>query len=610
MYLIGISAFYHDSAAALIKNGEVISAAQEERFTRIKNDSNFPINSVKFLMRSQNLKPSDIDFVVFYEKPFLKFDRILKTFVNTAPKNMNNFESAMKQWIPKKLFQKKLLLEQLNLVMPGDWLHKIIFSDHHLSHAASAFFPSPFDRAAVVTLDGVGEWATTTIGIGNSNELNIYKDIRFPDSLGLLYAAFTSYVGFQVNSGEYKMMGLAPYGEPKYSDLIYENLIDVRNDGSFSINQEFFEYQTGNRMTNYKFHKLFGGEPRLSESTITQREMDIAASIQKVIDQVVVRLITDVARETGEKNLCLAGGVALNCVTNGKIIESGQFEKIWIQPAAGDAGGSVGAALAAYHLALKQTREVSTTLDGMAGSYLGPEFTQQEVENQLTSSGANFEVHNFDKLIIETANLLSQGNVIGWFQGRAEFGPRALGNRSILADPRSKKMQKTLNLKIKFRESFRPFAPSVLREHLEEWFDLSVDSPYMLFVSKVLKQHLISPDLGDTNLFGIDRLNIPRSVIPAVTHLDNSARIQTIHYETNSKYHSLITEFKKLTGCPVIVNTSFNIRGEPIVNTPQEAFRCFMGTDMDVLIVENCLMYKSNQSLNLLKSYLSDFVLD
>jgi carbamoyltransferase len=610
MYLIGISAFYHDSAAALIKNGEVISAAQEERFTRIKNDSNFPINSVKFLMRSQNLKPSDIDFVVFYEKPFLKFDRIIKTFVNTAPKNMNNFESAMKQWIPKKLFQKKLLLEQLNLVMPGDWSHKIIFSDHHLSHAASAFFPSPFDRAAVVTLDGVGEWATTTIGIGNSNELNIYKEIRFPDSLGLLYAAFTSYVGFKVNSGEYKMMGLAPYGEPKYSDLIYENLIDVRNDGSFSINQDFFEYQTGNRMTNYKFHQLFGGEPRLSESTITQREMDIAASIQKVIDQVVVRLITDVARETGEKNLCLAGGVALNCVTNGKIIESGQFEKIWIQPAAGDAGGSVGAALAAYHLALKQTREVSTTLDGMAGSYLGPEFTQQEVENQLTSSGANFEVHNFDKLIIETANLLSQGNVIGWFQGRAEFGPRALGNRSILADPRSKKMQKTLNLKIKFRESFRPFAPSVLREHLEEWFNISVDSPYMLFVSKVLKQHLISPDLDDTNLFGIDRLNIPRSVIPAVTHLDNSARIQTIHYETNSKYHSLITEFKKLTGCPVIVNTSFNIRGEPIVNTPQEAFRCFMGTDMDVLVVENCLMYKSNQSLNLLKSYLSDFVLD
>lgn len=610
MYLIGISAFYHDSAAALIKNGEVISAAQEERFTRIKNDSNFPINSVKFLMRSQNLKPSDIDFVVFYEKPFLKFDRIIKTFMNTAPKNMNNFESAMKQWIPKKLFQKKLLLEQLNLVMPGDWSHKIIFSDHHLSHAASAFFPSPFDRAAVVTLDGVGEWATTTIGIGNSNELNIYKEIRFPDSLGLLYAAFTSYVGFKVNSGEYKMMGLAPYGEPKYSDLIYENLIDVRNDGSFSINQDFFEYQTGNRMTNYKFHQLFGGEPRLSESTITQREMDIAASIQKVIDQVVVRLITDVARETGEKNLCLAGGVALNCVTNGKIIESGQFEKIWIQPAAGDAGGSVGAALAAYHLALKQTREVSTTLDGMAGSYLGPEFTQQEVENQLTSSGANFEVHNFDKLIIETANLLSQGNVIGWFQGRAEFGPRALGNRSILADPRSKKMQKTLNLKIKFRESFRPFAPSVLREHLEEWFNISVDSPYMLFVSKVLKQHLISPDLDDTNLFGIDRLNIPRSVIPAVTHLDNSARIQTIHYETNSKYHSLITEFKKLTGCPVIVNTSFNIRGEPIVNTPQEAFRCFMGTDMDVLVVENCLMYKSNQSLNLLKSYLSDFVLD
>ena len=610
MYLIGISAFYHDSAAALIKNGEVISAAQEERFTRIKNDSNFPIHSVKFLLRSEKLKPSDIDFVVFYEKPFLKFDRIIKTFLNTAPKNLNNFQSAMKQWIPKKLFQKKLLLEQLNLAMPGDWSHKIIFSDHHLSHAASAFFPSPFDRAAVVTLDGVGEWATTTIGLGNSNELNIYKEIRFPNSLGLLYAAFTSYVGFKVNSGEYKMMGLAPYGEPKYLDLIYENLIDVRNDGSFSINQEFFEYQTGNRMTNYKFHQLFGGEPRLSESTITQREMDIAASIQKVIDQVVVRLITDVARETGEKNLCLAGGVALNCVTNGKIIESGQFEKIWIQPAAGDAGGAVGGALAAYHLALRQPRKVIENLDGMRGAYLGPEFKQTEIELGLKRAGAKFEVLDEVEIIKKTAQLLSDEKVIGWFQGRMEFGPRSLGNRSIIADPRSTKMQKTLNLKIKFRESFRPFAPSILREDLEEWFNLDIDSQYMLLVANVNVAKLLEMPKNSSSFFGIDKLNLIRSQIPAVTHVDNSARIQTVHFKTNSKYYALINEFKKITGCPVIVNTSFNIRGEPIVNTPEDAFRCFMGTDMDILIVGNCILYKHNQISNSNSDYLNSFTLD
>jgi carbamoyltransferase len=610
MNIVGISAYYHDSAVALVTNGKVLAAAQEERFTRVKHDSSFPKNALQFCLNFANLTPSDIDYVVFYEKPLLKFDRIIKSFVQTSPYYVKNFTDAMKDWVPKKLFQKKLLTTELTELLGGDWGSKVLFSDHHLSHAASAFFPSPFKRAAVLTLDGVGEWATTTLGVGNENNLKIEYEIKFPHSIGLLYAAFTTYLGFKVNSGEYKMMGLAPYGTPRFANLIQEKLIDVKKDGSFAINLEYFDYMTGRQMTNQKFHLLFGRPPRKAETEITQFDMDIASSIQKVTEIIVLRLARSASKLTGERNLCLAGGVALNCVANGKIIEDGCFENIWIQPAAGDAGGAVGAALAAYHLAFKQSREQLKALDGMNGAFLGPEFTQQDINEQLVNSGAVFEIMSDAKLTIQTAKLLAQGNVVGWFQGRAEFGPRALGNRSILADPRSKKMQKTLNLKIKFRESFRPFAPSVLREDLSQWFDLNVDSPYMLLVSKIQDKHLLQLRSDIEPMFGIDRLNIPRSIIPAVTHLDNSARIQTIHSETNKKYHSLITEFKKITGCPVIVNTSFNIRSEPIVNTPQEAFRCFMGTHMDILVVGNFIMYKSKQPPELIKNYLSDFVLD
>ena len=610
MHIIGISAFYHDAAATLVTDGAVVAAAQEERFTRIKHDPRFPSNAVRFCMDYAGLEPKDVDYVVFYEKPLMKFNRLMRTFLQTSPNHADTFSVAMKEWLSGKLSHKRLLTNGLEEATGGSWGSKILFSDHHLSHAASAFYPSPFKNAAVLTLDGVGEWATTTLGVGSSSDLQIESEIKFPHSLGLLYAAFTTYTGFKVNSGEYKMMGLAPYGVPKFKNLIRENLIDVKSDGSFCINTEYFDYPAGRRMTNSKFHELFGGPPRHPESDITQREMDLAASIQGVTEDVVVSLARGAAATTGEKNLCLAGGVALNCVANGKLLREGVFENIWIQPAAGDAGGSTGAALAAYHLALGQTRTITQQSDAMSGAYLGPSFTQVDVKSRLAKIGANFEEMDDATLISEAASLLASENVIGWFQGRMEFGPRALGNRSILADPRSQEMQKALNLKIKFRESFRPFAPSILREQLSDWFDMDVDSPYMLLVANVANKHLLPPNPENVGLFGIDLLNVSRSIIPAVTHVDYSARVQTIQGDTNPRYHALVSEFERLTGCPIVVNTSFNIRSEPIVNTPEDAFRCFMGTDMDILVVENCLMRKADQDLDLAVDYSETFDLD
>ena len=610
MHIIGISAFYHDAAATLVTDGAVVAAAQEERFTRIKHDPRFPSNAVRFCMDYAGLEPKDVDYVVFYEKPLMKFNRLMRTFLQTSPNHADTFSVAMKEWLSGKLSHKRLLTNGLEEATGGSWGSKILFSDHHLSHAASAFYPSPFKNAAVLTLDGVGEWATTTLGVGSSSDLRIENEIKFPHSLGLLYAAFTTYTGFKVNSGEYKMMGLAPYGVPNFTNLIREHLIDVKSDGSFCINTEFFDYPAGRRMTNSKFHELFGGPPRHPESDITQREMDLAASIQAVTEDVVVSLARGAAAATGEKNLCLAGGVALNCVANGKLLREGVFENIWIQPAAGDAGGSTGAALAAYHLALGQTRTITQQSDAMSGAYLGPSFTQVDVKSRLAKIGANFEEMDDVTLISEAASLLASENVIGWFQGRMEFGPRALGNRSILADPRSQEMQKALNLKIKFRESFRPFAPSILREQLSDWFNMDVDSPYMLMVANVANKHLLPPDPENVGLFGIDLLNVSRSTIPAVTHVDYSARVQTIHGDTNPRYHALVSEFERLTGCPIVVNTSFNIRSEPIVNTPEDAFRCFMGTDMDILVVENCLMRKADQDMDLAVDYSETFDLD
>lgn len=610
MHIIGVSAFYHDAAATLVTDGEVVAAAQEERFTRIKHDPRFPSNAVRFCMDYAGIDSKDVDYVVFYEKPLLKFNRLMRTFLQTSPNHADTFSPAMKEWLSGKLSHKRLLSNALEEATGGSWGSKILFSDHHLSHAASAFYPSPFKNAAVLTLDGVGEWATTTLGVGSGSDLRIESEIKFPHSLGLLYAAFTAYTGFKVNSGEYKMMGLAPYGVPSFTNLIREHLIDVKSDGSFCINTEYFDYPAGRRMTNSKFHELFGGPPRHPESDITQREMDLAASIQKVTEDVVVSLARGAAAATGEKNLCLAGGVALNCVANGKLLREGVFENIWIQPAAGDAGGSTGAALAAYHLALGQTRKVTQQSDAMSGAYLGPSFTQVDVKSRLSKIGANFEEMDDALLIGEAASLLASENVIGWFQGRMEFGPRALGNRSILADPRSQEMQKVLNLKIKFRESFRPFAPSILRERLSDWFNMDVDSPYMLMVANVANKHLFPPNPEKVGLFGIDLLNVPRSTIPAVTHVDYSARIQTIQRETNPRYHALVSEFERITGCPIVVNTSFNIRSEPIVNTPEDAFRCFMGTDMDILVVENCLMRKTDQQTALAVDYSETFDLD
>tara|TARA_Y100000590_G_scaffold82730_1_gene92209 strand:- start:7807 stop:9642 length:1836 start_codon:yes stop_codon:yes gene_type:complete len=608
--ILGISAFYHDSAATILIDGKIVAAAQEERFTRIKHDSSYPHNAIEFVLKHAKLKLNDVDQIIFFEKPFLKFERLLETYVAFAPKGFKSFCKAMPIWIKEKLFQKKLIFNKLkehdNNFNNQD---KIFFSDHHLSHAASAFFPSPFDEAIVLTADGVGEWATTTVAVGKGNNLEIKKEIHFPHSLGLLYSAFTYYTGFKVNSGEYKLMGLAPYGEPKYVEKIYK-IIDVKDDGTFRLDQNYFNYSTGLTMTNNKFHDLFGQKPREPNSEkLTQFHMDIAASIQKVTEEIIVKLARSIKKEYGLENLCLAGGVALNCVANGKLLKEKIFEKIWIQPAAGDAGGSLGAVLALWHIEQKNSREINFK-DNMNGSYLGPEYSQSEIENELNNLGATFETLDEEILLNRTAEDLNTGKAVGWFQGRMEFGPRALGGRSILGDPRSPTMQKNLNLKVKYRESFRPFAPSVLVEDAPEWFDIDVESPYMLLVSNLNKNKTIDMNEEQKKLFGIDKLNIKRSEIPAVTHVDYSARIQTVNKDTNEKYYKLINKFKEKTGCPVIVNTSFNVRGEPIVNTPKDAFNCFMGTELDKLVIGNCYLDKNKQNLKLKKNYSSKFELD
>ena len=610
-YILGISAFYHDSAAALIKDGRIISAAQEERFTRKKHDSSYPHNAVEFVLSFSNIKLSDVDHIVFYEKPFLKFERLLETYVAFAPQGFKSFVKAMPIWLREKLFQKKMIMGYLkNHDDNFTNENKILFSEHHLSHAASAFYPSPFEEAIVLTADGVGEWATTTVAIGKNNKVEIKKELHFPHSLGLLYSAFTYYTGFKVNSGEYKLMGLAPYGEPKFVNKILDNLIDIKEDGSFHLDQKFFNYATGLTMTNNKFHDLFDKKPRDSKKEqLTQFHMDIAASIQRVTEDIMIKLAKSLKKEFNIPNLCLAGGVALNCVANGKILKEKIFDKIWVQPAAGDAGGSLGAALAFWHIEDNKPRTVNLN-DSMKGSFLGPEFTQKEIEEELLKNGARFIVLNEDDLIDKTASDLSIGEAIGWFQGRMEFGPRALGARSILGDPRSSEMQKNLNLKVKYRESFRPFAPTVLREDLSEWFEINEDSPYMLMVANIRKSKTLKMTDEQKKLFGIDKLNIKRSEIPAVTHVDYSARIQTVHKETNKRYFELIKKFKEKTSCPVIVNTSFNVRGEPIVNTPTDAFNCFMGTELDKLVIGNCYLKKKDQDPLLKKNYKKEFELD
>jgi carbamoyltransferase len=609
--ILGISAFYHDSAAAILIDGEIIAAAQEERFTRKKHDSSFPKNAVDFVLKYSKLKLSDVDYIVFFEKPFLKFERLLETYVAFAPKGLTQFVKSMPVWLRDKLFQKKQLLNFLK-EQDEDFKDngKLYFSEHHLSHAASAFYPSPFKDAIVLTADGVGEWATTTVAIGKGSNLEIKKEIYFPHSLGLLYSAFTYYLGFKVNSGEYKLMGLAPYGEPKYSKIIKEYLVDIKEDGSFRLNQDYFDYATGLKMINKKFNSLFNHEPRDSEKEkLNQFHMDIAASIQQVTEEIILKLTTSLKNEYQIRNLCLAGGVALNCVANGKILNSKVFENIWIQPAAGDAGGSLGAALAFWYLELKNKREVDSQ-DQMKGSYLGPNYEQIEIENELNKIGAKFSVLDEEDIYLETVKHLINGDAIGWFQGRMEFGPRALGSRSILGDPRSSNMQKNLNLKVKYRESFRPFAPSILQDDLTQWFDININSPYMLLVSQVKKEKSIEMNHDEKKLFGIDKLNIKRSEIPAVTHVDYSARIQTVDGKYNPKYYKLLTKFKEKTSCPILINTSFNVRGEPIVNTPTDAFRCFMGTELDLLVIGNCILKKNDQDLSLKKDYKNLFELD
>ena len=608
--VLGISAFFHDSAACILKDGKIIAAAQEERFTRKKYDSSYPHNAIEFVLKYANLKLSEVEYIVFFEKPFLKFERLLETYVAFAPKGFISFMKAMPLWIKEKLFQKNLLFNKLK---EHDSNYKsdknIFFSDHHLSHAASAFFPSPFEEAVILTADGVGEWATTTVAVGKNNYLEIKKEIHFPHSLGLLYSAFTYYIGFKVNSGEYKLMGLAPYGNPIYEDKI-KQLIDLKKDGTFRLDQRYFNYATGLTMTNTKFDNLFGQKRRNPEKQeITQFHMDIAASIQRVTEEIMINLVKSIRKEYGIKNLCLAGGVALNCVINGKILKEKIFDNIWIQPAAGDAGGSLGAALALWYIDQGNNRLINPK-DDMKGSYLGAEFNQDEIEKELNTLGANFETLKYNQLIEKTAEFLSNKKAIGWFQGRMEFGPRALGSRSILADPRSDQMQKNLNLKVKYRESFRPFAPSILREDLSYWFNLDVDSPYMLLVSDLNIKKRIEMTEKQKKLFGINKLNIKRSQIPAVTHVDYSARIQTVTKDSNKIYYDLISKFKEKTGCPVIVNTSFNVRGEPIVNTPTDAFNCFMGIELDYLIIGNCILDKTKQNLALKIDYKKKFELD
>jgi carbamoyltransferase len=597
MKILGISAYYHDAAACLVIDGEIIAAAQEERFTRRKNDASFPVNSIVYCLSEGRISSQDIDFVVFYDKPFLKFERLLETYLAFAPRGFKSFATSLPIWLKDKLFQKTVITNALKDLWGKSvkWEEKLLFSEHHLSHAASAFFPSPFERAAVLTMDGVGEWTTTSLAVGKGHELSVYKEIHFPHSAGLLYSAMTYYTGFKVNSGEYKVMGLAPYGKPKYVNLIKDHLIDIKEDGSFALDMSFFDYCTGLTMTNDKFDVLFGGPPRKPESTLTQREMDLAASVQAVIEEVVLKLAKGVAKTTGEKTLCMAGGVALNCVANGKLLREKVFDRLWIQPAAGDAGGALGAALGAYHIMLNQPRKVSNSIDGMKGSYLGPQFSQQEITERLTNCGAVFETLTEDQVIERTAQALASGKAVGWMNGRMEFGPRALGNRSIIADPRSPTMQKLLNLKVKYRESFRPFAPSVLREDVSQWFEMDDDSPYMLLVADVVRDKRRGMTEEEQALFGIDKLNVQRSEIPAVTHVDYSARVQTVHKETNPRYHATIARFKELTGCPLIVNTSFNVRSEPIICTPEDAFRCFMGTELEVLVIGSALLQKDRQ---------------
>ena len=612
MYILGISAFYHDSAACLLKDGEIIAAAQEERFTRKKHDAGFPTHAIQFCLKEAGIASKDIDNVVFYEKPFVKFERLLETYLAFAPKGFTSFAKAMPLWIKDKLFQKSALIKELKSTLDEsvDWRERLLFSEHHLSHAASAYYPSPFESAAVLTLDGVGEWTTTSLAIGSGSDLKVVKEIHFPHSLGLLYSAFTYYTGFKVNSGEYKVMGLAPYGEPRYADLIREKLIIVGEDGSFQLDMSYFDYATGLTMTNRKFDALFGGPPRTSETELTQREMDLAASVQKVTEDIVLKLTRGIAKETGERNLCLAGGVALNCVANGILLREKIFDNIWIQPAAGDAGGALGAALSTWYLHYNKERSTSKERDAMKGAYLGPEFSDTEIEAELTACGAAFKKLSQNKLIDEVASALANEKAVGWMQGRMEFGPRALGGRSVIADPRSPVMQKQLNLKVKYRESFRPFAPSVLREDVGEWFEHDTDSPYMLLVADVQNDKRRAMSKEETALFGIDKLNVPRSSVPAITHVDYSARIQTVHTDTNPKYHAVISKFKEKTGCPLVVNTSFNVRGEPIVCTPTDAFKCFMGTEMDVLAIGNYVLYKEHQDEALKENYEERYELD
>lgn len=612
MRILGISAFYHDSAACIVDDGQIIAAAQEERFSRKKHDFNFPSHAIKRCMEVAGLNPNDIDQVVFYEKPFPKFERLLETYIEFAPRGFRSFSASMPVWLTEKLFQKRLLVESLKTTLGSDvsWREKLLFSEHHLSHAASAFFPSPFSQAAILTMDGVGEWPTTSLAVGTGSEIEILKELHFPHSLGLLYSAFTYFTGFKVNSGEYKLMGLAPYGSPIYADTIKQHLIDIAADGSFRLNMDYFDFATGLRMTNSRFDDLFDGPPRSPESDVSSREMDLASSIQSVTEEVVLKLCRAIAEETGERNLCLAGGVALNCVANGKLQRSGVFEEIWIQPAAGDAGGALGAALAVHHLVNKGTRRGPGPGDAMQGAFLGPSYDQDSIEAALNELGAIYSTVEDDEVINVTARALADGAAVGWHQGRMEFGPRALGGRSILADPRSPDVQRNLNLKVKFRESFRPFAPSVLREHVSEWFQIEADSPYMLLVADVASARQLSMTQAEHDLFGIEKLNVPRSTIPAVTHVDYSARVQTVHRDTNSRYYDLLDRFRELTGCPVLVNTSFNVRGEPIVESPTDAYRCFMGTGLDVLVVGNCILRKENQPPELLKTYKDAYELD
>ena len=609
--ILGISAFYHDSAACLLIDGKIVAAAQEERFTRIKHDSNYPENAVNFVLNYAKLKLNEVDQIIFFEKPFLKFERLLETYVAFAPKGFLSFSKAMPVWIKDKLFQKNLLQNKLKKHDENydKTKENIYFSDHHLSHAASAFYPSPFKEAVIITADGVGEWATTTVAVGSENNLEIKKEIHFPHSLGLLYSAFTYFTGFKVNSGEYKLMGLAPYGKPIYINEILK-MIDIKDDGTFRLDQSFFNYATGLTMTNNKFHKLFGQNPREPKSEkLTQFHMDIAASIQKVTEDIMIKLVKSVQKEFGLKNLCLAGGVALNCVANGKILKEKIFENIWVQPAAGDAGGALGAALALWHIDQNNPRVINEN-DDMSGSYLGPEYSEEVIKKELSRLGAKFEILNEDEIIEKTSKDLSDGHAVGWFQGRMEFGPRALGGRSILGDPRSPNMQKNLNLKVKYRESFRPFAPSILADDLNKWFEIDSASPYMLMVANVKKEKCITMSENDEKLFGIDKLNVKRSSVPAITHVDYSARIQTVHENSNPKYYKLISKFKQITGCPILVNTSFNVRGEPIVNTPEDAFNCFMGTNLDRLIIGNCYLDKKKQNQDLKKDYIDKFELD